>query len=118
MDHFESDNARRRQIAESYLKELGGLDGVGLPEYAGDMMSAYFFIPLFFERRDTLAQKLRENGISSKIYFRRYADNYNNEKKNFPNAEWYSTRELTLPINAYISDGDIDRIISIVKEGW
>jgi dTDP-4-amino-4,6-dideoxygalactose transaminase len=118
MDHFESDNARRRQIAENYMKELGGLDGVNVPEYDGDRTSAYFFIPLFFGRRDALAQKLLENGIGSKIYFRRYADNYNNVKNNFPNADWYSTRELTLPINAYLSDGDIDWIVSIVKEGW
>jgi dTDP-4-amino-4,6-dideoxygalactose transaminase len=118
MDHFESDNSRRRQIAECYLKELGGLDDVDMPEYDNDRMSAYFFLPLLFERRDTLAYKLQENGISSKIYFPCYGNNYNNEKKYFPNAVWYSSHELTLPINAYISDSDIDRIVSIVKEGW
>jgi dTDP-4-amino-4,6-dideoxygalactose transaminase len=118
MDHFESDNARRRQIAGRYLEELGGLDGVSVPGYAGDRTSSYFFLPLFFERRDGLAKKLAESGIGSKIYFRRYAMSSGSGDKSLPAAEWYGSHELTLPINAHIGDADVGRVISVIKGGW
>jgi UDP-4-amino-4-deoxy-L-arabinose-oxoglutarate aminotransferase len=117
MDHFEADNRRRAAIAKRYEAALGDVPGVFLPRYEGDRTSSYFFIPLFFERRDDLSKKLDALGIRSKIYFRGYSE-YCGNGMCFPNAAWYGGHELTLPINLHMSDEDQERVISAVREGW
>lgn len=116
--YLDKDNIRRRKIAETYLSGLSGLEGFSPPKYKMDCLSSYFFIPLFFQRRDDLIRKLDKNGIRTRIYFRKYFDRYHSNQDNLPNADWYSHHELTLPINTYISDEEVGYILKLIKEGW
>jgi perosamine synthetase len=118
MEHLERDNQRRRQLGERYISELAGREGVYLPEYRQDRTSSYFFVPLFFDRRNDLARKLRLHGIQTRIYFRNYNAYNVNARERLPNAEWYSRHELTLPINVYLTDEDVDYILTTIKSGW
>lgn len=120
LDHLKQDNQRRKYIAEKYLSELSNVDGVYLPTYKSDRVSSYFFLPIFFENRDRLAKKLYDHKIGSQIYFQRYDDcyNYTNKREHLPNADWYSQHELTLPINVFITNEEIDYIIKTVRKGW
>ena len=104
---------RRKLVAERYLGELSGEKSIYLPSYTSDRMSSYFFLPLFFERRDDLQRKLAVNHVRSKIYFRCYPT-----KEDVPNARWYDEHELTLPLHLGISDSDIEYILSLLKDGW
>jgi dTDP-4-amino-4,6-dideoxygalactose transaminase len=120
LDHLEQDNQRRKHIVERYLSELSDADGVHLPIYKLDRSSSYFFLPLFFEKRDRLAKKLYNHHIGSRVYFQRYDNcyNYKHKREKLPNADWYSQHELTLPINVSITDEEIDYIIKTVRKGW
>jgi UDP-4-amino-4-deoxy-L-arabinose-oxoglutarate aminotransferase len=118
LGHTENDNRRRKWIAEKYLKELGEVEGVYLPEYKKNRASSYFFVPIFFERRDVLANRLIELGIRTRVYFRYYYSIYGMSTGNLPNAEWYGRHELTLPLNISLGNEELDYIISTIKEGW
>jgi dTDP-4-amino-4,6-dideoxygalactose transaminase len=117
MDHLEADNRRRATIAKRYMDALEDMPGVYLPSYGEDRVSSFFFIPLFFKRRDDLARRLETLGIRTKIYFRGYSEYYGDGTR-FPNATWYGGHELTLPINVHMSVEDQDRIIVALGEGW
>jgi UDP-4-amino-4-deoxy-L-arabinose-oxoglutarate aminotransferase len=118
LGHTENDNRRRKWIAEKYLRELGEVKGVYLPEYKNDRTSSYFFVPIFFERRDALANRLIKLGIRTRVYFRYYDKIYGMNTGNLPGAEWYGRHELTLPLNISLGDEELDYIISTIKEGW
>jgi len=118
LDHVEQDNRRRKQIAERYLSTLSSVDGVYTPTYGTDRISSYFFLPLFFKRRDALARKLYRHGVRSKIYFSRVNACYLNKRERLPNADWYGRHELTLPINVHITDEEIEYVTKIVRSGW
>jgi len=118
LDHLELDNRRRKQIAERYLSELSDTKSAYLPRYKSDRNSSYFFVPLFFDRRDDLARKLYRRGIRSKVYFRRLDAYYDCNSERLPNADWYGRHELTLPINVCITDEEIDYILKTIRSGW
>jgi dTDP-4-amino-4,6-dideoxygalactose transaminase len=118
LGHTGNDNRRRKWIAEKYLKELAEVEGVYLPEYKKDRASSYFFVPIFFDRRDWLADRLIERGIRTRVYFRYYNNIYGMSTGHLPHAEWYGQHELTLPLNISLGDEELDYIIATIKEGW
>lgn len=117
MGHFEADNRRRAAIARRYAEGLENVPGIQLPYYESDRSSSYFFFPIFFDRRDALSKKLDDAGIRTKVYFRGFSEHYRGGA-GLPNAGWYGAHELTLPLNMYMDDDDVERVISVIKEGW
>lgn len=117
MGSCENDNKRRERIANRYIEELEGLDGVSLPDYSSHRKSSYFFLPLFFDRRDALVGRLLSRGIGTRVYFQSCSDIFGSNER-LPGSRWYGEHELTLPINVFMSDEDQDRIISVIREGW
>jgi len=116
-EYLESDNQRRRLIAERYRNEITN-PKCKKPDYKKDRESSYHFYPLFFENRDEVYKKLTDNMIYPGMHYKkndRYIIFRNFEKDKLNGADRFERSELTLPIHLHLTDEDVTKIIDIVN---
>jgi dTDP-4-amino-4,6-dideoxygalactose transaminase len=116
-EYLESDNQRRRLIAERYRNEITN-PKCKKPDYKEDRESSYHFYPLFFENRDEVYKKLTDNMIYPGMHYKkndRYIIFRNFEKDKLNGADRFERSELTLPIHLHLTDEDVTKIIDIVN---
>jgi UDP-2-acetamido-2-deoxy-ribo-hexuluronate aminotransferase len=117
---FDDEMQRRRSLHQNYtlrLKEQ--LTATPLPENE----SNYAYYPLCREDRSLLADRLRKAGIETRIPFQNPL--HLNEafkvldyhKGDFPKAEKVCSTLLLLPLHAYMSEDEQERVIEEVLKG-
>lgn len=111
---------KRKKVHEFYDSELQGIDWVErpprLPEYVET--SYYFYhIQIKNDKRDELATYLRERGVYTTYrYFPLHRVRGYNVSGDFPNADHATDNTLCLPMHHSLSDDDLDKIVSLIKE--
>lgn len=118
LDYLEQDNNRRREIADIYTSELSGVAGVELFEYQPERKSSRHLFCILAENRDGLVDKLRENGVGVGVHYRRNDIYPMYEKCELPNAEYFTSRVMSLPLHLYLSDEEVDYVCRLIREGW
>ncbi|CAI1663068.1 UDP-4-amino-4-deoxy-L-arabinose aminotransferase [Serratia proteamaculans] len=118
-------NARRKVLAERYLRALEGSPflPLGLPDYPHDHAWHLFMIRVDAERcgidRDQLMERLKEVGIGTGLHFRAaHTQKYYRERYpqlSLPNTEWNSARLCTLPLFPDMTDADVDRVVKALS---
>ncbi|HEY3731203.1 MAG TPA: DegT/DnrJ/EryC1/StrS family aminotransferase, partial [Steroidobacteraceae bacterium] len=106
-------NRQRQQIAADYARRLAGVPGVVTPVVGEGREHVYHLYVVRHERRDQLAQHLKERGIQTVInypvalpflpayaYLRCRPDDY-------PNAHRHQSRVLSLPMFAEMTAGQL-----------
>jgi dTDP-4-amino-4,6-dideoxygalactose transaminase len=68
LKYLDQENARRRQIAQSYANRLGG-SSIGLPACAADAGHVYHQFVVRTPQRDALAKHLQNAGVSTQILY-------------------------------------------------
>lgn len=124
--HIDNFNERRRKIAETYNKELKGIDSIVLPvTHASGIhhVCHQYTIKVSEGRRDELQKYLMDKGISSMVYYpyplhkMKVFDNGRSITfGSLENAEAASSNVLSLPIEPLQDEDTTKRIISAVKE--
>ena len=114
-------NARRKVLAERYLKALTGSPflPLGLPSYPHEHAWHLFMIRVDKERcgldRDALMERLKAVNIGTGLHFRAaHTQKYYRErypKLVLPNTEWNSARLCTLPLFPDMTEADVDRVV-------
>ena len=72
--------------------------------------------------RDELQQFLAQHGVQTSIHFRAlhlhsyYAQQFGLRRGMFPNAEFVSDRTLSLPLSSMLTDSEIDRVVSLLRQ--
>lgn len=110
--------AARRCIVERYRQELAGT----VDFLAGDdsaRVSAHHICPILVEanRRDKIFRALHTAGIGAQVHYipiyrhPYYRDRFGIDPKNFPSAENYFKRTITLPVFADMTRSMQDRVI-------
>lgn len=122
LSYLDEWNARRRHAAAKYMLGLGDLPQVNLQLVEQNATSVYHLFMLATKRRDALQRHLAEKGIQTGIHYPiplhlqdAYSD-LGHRKGDFPVAERLSTQLLSLPMFPGITDGQLDYVISSVKE--
>ncbi len=111
---------KRKKVHEFYDSELQGIDWIErpprLPEYVET--SYYFYhIQIKNDKRDELAAYLRERGVYTTYrYFPLHRVRGYNVSGDFPNADYATDNTLCLPMHHSLSDDDLDKIVSLIKE--
>jgi dTDP-4-amino-4,6-dideoxygalactose transaminase len=123
LDIFESELARREEIAGIYDRRLGNL--VKIPARVPDSTSAWaiYAILLKNETERTRVQGVMKGlGVPSAIYYPRplhqqpaYAGHH--DGRAMPVSEDLATRILALPIHPDLSDADAERVCDAVAAG-
>lgn len=112
--------ARRREIAERYRKELQVLAGITLFRSDEDRSSAHHFFCMHVARREDFCRKMAGQGVHVSIVHNRN-DAYSvfgGLRKDLPGLEEFSGSYIGLPIHACLKDDEVEAIIQIVRSGW
>jgi len=110
-------NGRRRKIVDSYFSGLVNLPEVQLPPRDDDAcQSAWHIFHVRCQRRDELSAFLRDQGINTGVHYtpihtyRCYGN-----RPSLPVAEGLEKRILTLPLYPDLTDMDVRKIISSIR---
>ncbi|MEO1367676.1 MAG: DegT/DnrJ/EryC1/StrS family aminotransferase [Acidobacteriota bacterium] len=82
----------------------------------------YHLYVLQVERRDAVLAELRRRGVSAKVHYpipvhlQEAARHLGHTRGDFPRAEAYADRALTLPLNPYLEPGEIGAVIEGLRE--
>ncbi|MFF3224119.1 DegT/DnrJ/EryC1/StrS family aminotransferase [Nocardia suismassiliense] len=113
LDHLDTWNQSRRQIARRYIESCrdSGLVVSCLPEPPGDHV--YHLFQVCVRDRDTVLNRLRANGIDAVVRYptpihRQPAFAAHHFHGDFPNAEYQAANTLALPIRPDMSDADVE----------
>lgn len=108
---------RRRQIWRTYQIQLAGVDDLILPpEPLDDCTTSYYLYWVQTGRRDELARYLYDNDIYTTFrYYPLHLVQYFGSDAFLPNAERANRMTLCLPLHQNLSNGDVDKIITLVR---
>lgn len=119
--YLEPTIARRREIAELYYQGLSFTSGVTLPVKRDEERHTYHVFVVMCEERDQLREYLTKRGVETKIHYpipihlQECAADLNYSVGTFPSAEWQAGCILSLPINQYLTDGQIEHVVKTIK---
>ena len=115
---LDESQAMRKRIWEAYREAFGPLGWLTLPEEAGPLeRHSYFTYLVRLERRDELAGYLRENGVYTTLRYEPLHRNpfYGSTDLRLPACETLAEQGLNLPLHPALSDGDVEKVIDLVR---
>ncbi len=117
LPHLDGWNAKRRQHAERYRKNLEGKPGIGLFTVHDDRVSNHHLFVVRVKNRDEVQKALQAKGIATGIHYpiaihmqEAYADRKDWKKGSFPVAEKLAGEILSLPMFAELTDAQVDEV--------
>ncbi len=116
---FDKEIAARKILAENYANNLQ-TDNITLPEINSE--SNYAFYPVRLSNRQAFIEKLAQAGVQTKVPYNRplhleEAFSFMHYVTgDFPVSEQVADELLLLPINAYLTAEEQNRIISLILE--
>ena len=112
-------NQRRRELAERYDAALAGCPGIRpLARVPGSVAHLYV---VRAKRRDQLRLHLAARGIASGVHYPRPLHLHpafrdaGLRRGDLPHAERAAREIISLPLHAYLSDADLDEVVSTVR---
>lgn len=119
---------RRRALAAVYDREFAPVDGVRVPTRFEDRRSSYhlYAVRIDFDglgiRRADLMSQLRHRGIGTQVHYipvtsqPYYRERFGFRPVDFPSAELFYRKELSLPLYSGMSESDARRVACRLKE--
>jgi dTDP-4-amino-4,6-dideoxygalactose transaminase len=128
LEAYDDTVARRQANAERLNAGLADVVGLRTPQQLAGRTHVWhqytvLLTPEAPVDREELAARLRERGVGSGVYYPRVVFDYDCYREHprvqlaeVPVARSVAQRCLSLPVHPYLSDGDLDTIISAVRE--
>lgn len=119
---------RRRAIVSMYNEAFTGMRYLKIPTEPENVSSCFHLYAvqidfgLLGKPRTQVMQELRDKGIGTQVHYipvpaqPYYKETYGYEDGDYPVAEQYYERELSLPLYPGLSDKDVEMVIQAVKE--
>lgn len=119
---------RRSLLAERYSEALSSLDALELPTVRAEAQHAWHLYVIricpgeLSIHRDRVIEELKQRGIGTSVHFiplhlhPYYRERWNYRRGDFPVAEDYFDRCISLPLYPSMSDEDQGRVISALTE--
>lgn len=117
LKYYEKDLALRQEVASKYTNLLSSKEDVVLPFIKEDRTSAFAQYSLRVKNREEFQEKLKNLGIPSAVHYPlplhlQECFGYLNYKKgDFPISEVVADEIMSLPMNPYLSDEEIEYIV-------
>ncbi len=111
---------RRREIASLYNQAFSGINEIILPAELYGYKSSYHLYPIQIKvhSRNKVFTALREKGIGVNVHYipvhlqPYYQRTYGHRKGDFPAAEEYFNRCISLPVHHGMTDEDVQHVIN------
>lgn len=121
LSYFDEMIEKRNAIAKHYLTTLGHIESVKLPNIPSHKKSVFAQFSILAQKRDSLQAFLKDRGIPTAIHYpiilpKQKAFSYLKTKENFDNAIYASQNILSLPINPYLNDKELDYITQSIGD--
>jgi UDP-4-amino-4-deoxy-L-arabinose-oxoglutarate aminotransferase len=123
---LEQHNARRKEIAERYLEELVNTPYLPLIHPAWQHKHAWHLFIIRVDEatcgisRNQLMDELKSKGIGSGLHFKAaHTQKYYRERYpslSLPETEWNSERICSIPLFPTMSDDEVTRVITALRE--
>jgi dTDP-4-amino-4,6-dideoxygalactose transaminase len=123
LKYLEDWNGQRRAIATRYGEFLSHLPGIIAPQPSPGHVWHQYTLRVEGERRDTLRQKLQEQGVGSMVYYpvplhlQPVYQDLGYSAGHFPIVEKLAQEVLSLPMFPELSQEQQERILYGVKDG-
>lgn len=124
--HIDEQLSMRRAVYERYEQNLKNVKGITLLKIRNGVKQNYAYYPILVNKaeygldRNTLIERLSENGISARKYFYPLVSENKEFGKdmvlNTPDAFYYSRNVLCLPMYSELALDDVDKICDIIKK--
>lgn len=118
---------KRQKIAQAYREALKGVSGLRFFEDMSGVRHNYSYFPIFVNgnefgmTRDELYFKLRDNGVWGRRYFYPLISTFSTYRglpsaapENLSVATKIANEVICLPMHHELSEGDLDRILSLI----
>lgn len=129
LKHVDNAIENRKCVFDRYSRELKSVKGISYMSEIEGVKSNYSYFPIFVDAesypisRDALYNKLKEQNIYGRRYFyplisefSPYRDLLSAALENLPNAYRVSQSVICLPMHHNLSESDLQRVITAVKE--
>lgn len=113
-------NERRREIAEQYNEKISN-PAVTRPSVSKGNSHIYYVYAITTEKRDELREYLKQNDITSGVYFpvpfhmQVVYKGLGYKKGDMPNAEFVGKHSMVLPMFPELTQEEIDKVINTVN---
>ena len=112
---------KRKRVYDAYCENLKNLKNLELLKVLDARDSMWHLFPIFVENRDEVLSKLRSQGVVAQV---NYVPAYSHpvfQKLGYrrgicPNSEYFSEKEISLPIHTSITQEDVNEICLILKK--
>lgn len=121
LNHYKKDLALRQTVASKYTEALSAKPFITIPTVYDDCTSAWAQYSIRIKNRDALQEKLKLAGIPTAIHYPlplhlQEAFEYLGYKiGDFPTSEAVANEIMSLPMNPYLSDEEIQYICSNIQ---
>ena len=127
LERFDEIMEKRMYVWNRYNDLLSPLEQDGvlrrpyIPDYSNHNAHMYYFLVNDEKTRNELLSFLKENGIGAVFHYiplhiSKMGEKLGYKKGDLPITEDYASRLIRLPLHANLSDGDIEFIVSKIKE--
>jgi len=119
LKYYDKDLALRQKVAQKYNKALrneASVSSIILPLIKEDRTSAFAQYSIRIKNRDEIQVKLKENGIPTAVHYpmplhlQEYFEYLGCKEGDFPIAEKISKEIMSLPMNPYLGDEEVEFI--------
>lgn len=120
LPHLDGWNDRRREIAKQYNDRITN-PAISKPFIAEGNTHIYYVYAITTEKRDELRNYLKENDITSGVYFpvpfhlQVVYKGLGYKKGDMPNAEFVADHSMVLPMFPELTQKEIDKVIDTVN---
>ncbi len=119
LKHYEKDLALHQEVAKKYTKALADKEIV-LPFVAEEATSAWAQYSVRVQNRDEVQAQLKEQGIPTAVHYpmslhlQECFEYLGYKQGDFPIAEQVSSEIMSLPMNPYLNDEEIEYVCKVL----
>jgi len=120
LPYFKKELMDRQKVANQYTDGLSNI--IQTPVIKPNRSSAWAQYTLRVKNRDALQIKLKDNGIPTSVFYpiplhlQECFQYLNYKKESLPLSEKASSDVISIPMNPFLTDDDIDYVICKIKE--
>jgi len=120
LPHYKQELERRQQVAQYYTDVLS--DSLQTPVIKSNRSSAWAQYTVRVNNRDALQAKLKDNGIPTAVHYpmplhlQECFQYLNYQQGDFPISEKVSNEVISLPMNRFLTNKQVDYVASKIQE--